>query len=273
MLDRNVVSDIRMFFDTGTSPNLALARDQDKPYNIISTLSSVLEGGQGNVQSLLDFHETTEQEAKLISLFYRKASVDSEFMLKNTLEAYSSLYQDIRNRVALFSPIIEMAQQKFDLHNTPSKSRALILEQEILGLARSRKIPIRGVPGIGVISAIYGNPHSRKILKPNNLISSDEEKSCAAYNSIYDFEIVKRVLMLRATSLANSGLRVKLVTRDKGLKGFLECMESSKPKKMIKDLAEDVSVEFEIEITEDLFPTLRRNEDRLQLKERMNSWP
>lgn len=272
LLDRNIISDIKRFHDTGSSQNISLAKAQDKPYNIISSLSSTLEGGKGNLQTLPEFHETTEEETRLISFFYKRASVDSSFLKANTLNSYTALYQDIKSRLELFSPLISLVQSTFGLHNTPSKARARKLEDTLVEFASSNKIPLTGVPAIGIISAIYGNPDSRKILKPQTSELSEKEKSDAVYNTLYDLEIAKRLIMLKATVLRDNSYNIKLVTRDQGLKKFIDCVSESHCAQVTENMAGDTIVNFEIPLDDQLLPTLKTDEDKLALRDRMKSW-
>ena len=271
LLDRNIVSDIRKYLETGACANIALAKSQDRPYNVISTLSSTLEGSRGNIQTLSQFDETTEAETKLISLFYKHAGVDSRYLKANTLDAYTSLYEDIRKRLELFSPLISLTQTEFELQNTPNKEKARKLEDKLVEFANANKIPLTGIPGIGLISAIYGNPHSRKILKPQTSALSDKDKSDAAYNTLYDLEIAKRIIMLKATTLRGTRTNIKFVTRDEGLKKFIDCVSESRSHAS-ENMIGDVKVNFELTISDQLFPTLRTDADKLGLIERMKGW-
>lgn len=272
LLDRNIISDIKKFHETGFSPNISLARSQDRPYNTISTLSSTLEGSRGNIQTLQQFDETTEEETRLISFFYKHARVDSSFLKANTLSSYTALYQDIKDRLELFSPIISFVQSTFELYNTPSKAKARELEDKLVEFAKSKKIPLTGVPAIGLISAIYGNPHSRKILKPHTTELPENEKSDAAYNTLYDFEIAKRIIMLKATTLRDEDLNIKFITRDEGLKKFIDCVDKSHCAKITENMAGDTRVDFEISLDSQLFPTLKTDKDKLALIDRMKDW-
>lgn len=272
LLDRNIISDIKDFMRTGSAKNISLAKEQDKPYNIISTLSSTLEGSKGNLQTLSEFDETTEEETRLISLFYKRARVDSSFLKTNTLNSYTTLYQDLKSRLELFSPVISLVQSSFGLHNTPSKARARELEDTLVEFAHLNKIPLTGVPAICIISSIYGNPYSRKILKPQTTILSEKEKSDAAYNTLYDLEIAKRLIMLKATILRNNDTNIKFITRDQGLKKFIECVSQSHCAQVTETMAGDTIVNFEIPLDDQLLPTLRTDKDKLALRDRMQNW-
>jgi len=270
ILDRNIVSDIRRYLSSEPSPSINLARSFDKPSYVISTLLSTVEGKHTRTQTLSEFHEAVQDEAKLISIFYKHAQVDSKYLLSNTLNTYDALVRNIDNKTKQYTPLITMVKEKFNLKNTPSLKNARIIEDKIVDFAHSNKISLRGVTGICLLSTVYGNSDSRKVLKPE-ICETSEEKNRAAYNTIYDLEVVKLLLNINLTK-THPDIKFKFITRDAGLRAFLRTISGSRLSKLSHNMSGDQSAEYTIDITKELYPSLKKDEDRLAFRERFQSY-
>jgi len=113
LIDRNIVSDIRKYNAGKRNHSFELAKSVDKKKNFISPLMSIIEGRFRNPQSYTKMYDTLVDESAEISMFYKHARTDSEFLNSNSIQMISAFSEQSEADVAKYAPFVKFLQKNW----------------------------------------------------------------------------------------------------------------------------------------------------------------
>lgn len=254
LIDRNVIATIRQKLN---NQKILPFRDRelrklDRKNNFISPLLSIREGQSGIKENKLQTKKTTNEEAVLLSRFFKRAKTDSKFLLENQ----DMLADAFGNNTELkWNSYISFLSEMNDiLFQHISKKEKIKYQKIIINKALEYNIDLGHPIVMCCFSVLYGCDNSRGILKFKlNLTESEKKKNL--YNALNDLMIISRLSMIKALAKeANKKEKIEYFTFDNKLKKFINSI-----KFVDKGITEN-DTEIQATYSHRIFPDLSENE-------------
>jgi len=225
-IDRNMSIKIKQHLDNGekeiSSIELKeLIMQKDWSNNLISIFHSVKEGGKGYIENISEKKETIEKEADIISKFFKRAKVDSEFMLDNLDKMSKTLHEETELDWESNSKFL--SEMNDILYQPIGKTKQKHIKDKIFEKANIYNIKLSHIVVVGSLSILYGCDKMRGVLKFKEKFNSKKPKHKNIYNSLNDILAIFKFNQIKALMLINNPTDTfEFVTFDKPLKFIID---------------------------------------------------
>lgn len=247
IIDRNIINLLSISLsdkpitDQKKIEMIETLKQLDVPDNTISPLFSVIEGQKGRKETSEEMSQTLEKELGIMDRFFRNAQVDhalkDPIVKKKFLDTF--LLHDLANKKEIES---FLASTLLEVKDKKSITEAEKVKDRILQVAIKSKLSLSHPVVLLVLSCLFGNNDSCKILKPN---SYDKD----SYNVYSDIKHLMLFLELKTSETKD--VTVEFISLDHGLISFINIIEFVYAKK-IQDRKE-----FNISFVENIFPNIK----------------
>jgi hypothetical protein len=221
LLDRNVVSIIKDSVDEKEQKDvkklemLCKLKEIDVASNAVSPILSLIEGQIGREESFEEKLACLNKETSALEKFFAFARTDS-----------TSLQQSDKQFSLIFSEYREEDWEEYEsfLHessnlllNKVGADKRLATRKAIIDAARKHGIYSGHIVVAACLSCLYGCDAARDTLKPH-------KSPAITFNVLNDLLALSRISLIIAVARQQgvSGLKIKFLTLDEGLREFLE---------------------------------------------------
>lgn len=259
LLDKNVVEDIHASLAGVHSKHIRVAREIDRPNNMVSPILAIMEGSSRLPQTAAQMKVSLEKDAGAVKKFYTVARTDNHALLNPELDMVNAFAPHMRKKAGELMPFVREVQPL--LVRTYSIADARKIRSDIDDMAKRFSLPLAHPVVTCALSCLYNHDAARKVLKPA-VTSTDE----SAYNAVADIRILMDVAYIRNLWNDNrqSHMPVRLHSRDKKLNQLDKLLKiSAQGGNRLKGANGDLElIQFSATHSPELFPSAQATPTR-----------